>query len=75
MMLAVGLSYYRLYYVSAVTVLALGREHSSGDSGQLHQMVSVLVRTVGILRSKGCKGSEAYQGSPALLFPCGVKSL
>lgn len=45
-----------------VTALALGKGHSSGNSGQLHQLGSVLVKTMKVL---GARTANVYGGEIA----------
>ena len=53
-----------------------GRRHSGRDSGQLHQLGSMLVKIVGILSSKGCKSPwQSLVGFSCCPFPFGVKYL
>lgn len=62
--------------LTAETAPFLRGRFSSGDSGQLCHSDSVLIKTVGLLSSTGCKHphcvcGEACWGPPALLFPVG----
>lgn len=57
-----------------VTTLALGKGHSSGGSRQLHQLGSVLVKTMKVLGAKTANvhgGEIAGEIAPTLLFPVG----
>lgn len=61
---------------NSVTAPALGKGCNSVDSGQLHQLGSVLVKTVRVI---GAEAANIHSGkncwsSPALLFPVGWSS-
>lgn len=63
--------------LTTVTAPALEKKHSSRDSRQLHQLGSILVKTVGSSVAKFTEvcGGEAWQGVSYSPFPFGVKYL